>query len=393
MSVSIPRGVLIAGGGTAGHVLPGLAIAEALVNSGVVENQSSVYLVGSRRGIEVDLVPPTGFDLTVLPGRGIQGRLALANLAAGIGLLCGFVQALILVIRRRPAVVVSLGGYASIPCALAALVLRVPVVVAEQNAVPGAANRLTGRFARACAVSFPGTDLPRSTMTGNPVRQGVRKVAESGDRIRDRSEARAALGVNTCPFVVVFGGSLGARRINQALVRAVEDWKGGPVVVEHVVGPRGWMKGLAGGVSADDAPERTVAAAPDVEYRAVRYEADMLTVLRAADLVVCRAGATSVAELSALGVPSILVPLPGAPGDHQTANARYLEDAGGALLVPDSELDGDRLGVEMAALLADTGRLTAMANGARSLGRPDAADRVVALITTVVSGGVRSKLL
>ena len=393
MSVSIPRGVLIAGGGTAGHVLPGLAIAEALVNSGVVENQSSVYLVGSRRGIEVDLVPPTGFDLTVLPGRGIQRRLALANLAAGIGLLCGFVQALILVIRRRPAVVVSLGGYASIPCALAALVLRVPVVVAEQNAVPGAANRLTGRFARACAVSFPGTDLPRSTMTGNPVRQGVRKVAESGDRIRDRSEARAALGVNTCPFVVVFGGSLGARRINQALVRAVEDWKGGPVVVEHVVGPRGWMKGLAGGVSADDAPERTVAAAPDVEYRAVRYEADMLTVLRAADLVVCRAGATSVAELSALGVPSILVPLPGAPGDHQTANARYLEDAGGALLVPDSELDGDRLGVEMAALLADTGRLTAMANGARSLGRPDAADRVVALITTVVSGGVRSKLL
>ena len=393
MSVSIPRGVLIAGGGTAGHVLPGLAIAEALVNSGVVENQSSVYLVGSRRGIEVDLVPPTGFDLTVLPGRGIQRRLALANLAAGIGLLCGFVQALILVIRRRPAVVVSLGGYASIPCALAALVLRVPVVVAEQNAVPGAANRLTGRFARACAVSFPGTDLPRSTMTGNPVRQGVRKVAESGDRIRDRSEARAALGVNTFPFVVVFGGSLGARRINQALVRAVEDWKGGPVVVEHVVGPRGWMKGLAGGVLADDAPERTVAAAPDVEYRAVRYEADMLTVLRAADLVVCRAGATSVAELSALGVPSILVPLPGAPGDHQTANARYLEDAGGALLVPDSELDGDRLGVEMAALLADTGRLTAMANGARSLGRPDAADRVVALITTVVSGGVRSKLL
>ncbi|GIT00523.1 MAG: hypothetical protein CM1200mP26_22350 [Acidimicrobiales bacterium] len=219
------------------------------------------------------------------------------------------------------------------------------------------------------------------------------KWLSPGDRIRDRSEARAALGVNTCPFVVVFGGSLGARRINQALVRAVEDWKGGPVVVEHVVGPRGWMKGLAGGVSADDAPERTVAAAPDVEYRAVRYEADMLTVLRAADLVVCRAGATSVAELSALGVPSILVPLPGAPGDHQTANARYLEDAGGALLVPDSELDGDRLGVEMAALLADTGRLTAMANGARSLGRPDAADRVVALITTVVSGGVRSKLL
>ena len=384
MSASILRGVLIAGGGTAGHVLPGLAIAEAMVDSGMVENQSSVYLVGSRRGIEVDLVPPTGFDLTVLPGRGIQRRLTLANLVAGIGLLCGFVRAFILVVRRRPTVVVSLGGYASIPCVLAAVVLRVPVVVAEQNAVPGAANRLAGRFARACAVSFAGTDLPRSTVTGNPVRQAVREVAESGDRIRDRSEARTALGISDCPFVVVFGGSLGARRINQALVRAVEDWAGGPVVVEHVVGPRGWVQGLAGEVAAGDAHERTVAAAPGVEYRAVKYETDMPTVLRAADLVVCRAGATSVAELSALGVPSILVPLPGAPGDHQTANARYLEDAGGALLVPDPELDGDRLGVEMAALLADAGRLAAMASGARSVGRPDAADRVVALIASVV---------
>ena len=384
MSASILRGVLIAGGGTAGHVLPGLAIAEAMVDSGMVENQSSVYLVGSRRGIEVDLVPPTGFDLTVLHGRGIQRRLTLANLVAGIGLLCGFVRAFILVVRRRPTVVVSLGGYASIPCVLAAVVLRVPVVVAEQNAVPGAANRLAGRFARACAVSFAGTDLPRSTVTGNPVRQAVREVAESGDRIRDRSEARAVLGISVYPFVVVFGGSLGARRINQALVRAVEDWAGGPVVVEHVVGPRGWVQGLAGEVSAGDAPERTVAAAPGVEYRAVKYETDMPTVLRAADLVVCRAGATSVAELSALGVPSILVPLPGAPGDHQTANARYLEDAGGALLVPDPELDGDRLGVEMAALLADAGRLAAMASGARSVGRPDAADRVVALIASVV---------
>ncbi len=387
MKAPIPRGVLIAGGGTAGHVLPGLAIADALVDSGVVENQSSVYLVGSQRGIEVDLVPPTGFDLTVLPGRGIQRRLTLANLVAGIGLLCGLVQALVLVIRRRPAVVVSLGGYASIPCALAAVVLRVPVVVAEQNAVPGAANRLTSRFARACAVSFPGTELPRSTVTGNPVRQGVREVAESGDRMRDHSEARAALGVNACPFVVVFGGSLGARRINQALVRAVEDWKGGPVVVEHVVGPRGWMGGLAGDVSADDAPERAVAAAPGVDYRAVKYEADMLTVLRAADLVVCRAGATSVAELSALGLPSILIPLPGAPGDHQTANARHLEDAGGALLIPDPELDGDRLGLEITALLADPARLAAMANGARSIGRPDAAERVAALIAATVGDG------
>ena len=392
MSAWTPRGVLIAGGGTAGHVLPGLAIAEALVDRSVVENQSNVYLVGSRRGIEVDLVPPTGFDLTVLPGRGIQRRLTPANLVAGIGLLFAFMRAIFLVTRRRPVVVVSLGGYASLPCVLAAVVLRVPVVVAEQNAVPGAANRLAGRFARACAVSFAGTDLPRSTVTGNPVRRAIRQMAESGDRARKRSEARTALGVNARPFVVVFGGSLGARRINQALVRVVEDWAGGPVVVEHVVGSRGWMEGLAGEVSAGGTPERAVAPAPGVEYRAVKYESDMPTVLCAADLVVCRAGATSVAELSALGVPSILVPLPGAPGDHQMANARYLEDAGGALLLPDPELDGGRLGEEMAALLADVERLTAMANGARIVGKPDAADRVAAVIASVAGDGSGSQL-
>ena len=392
MSAWTPRGVLIAGGGTAGHVLPGLAIAEALVDRSVVENQSNVYLVGSRRGIEVDLVPPTGFDLTVLPGRGIQRRLTPANLVAGIGLLFAFMRAIVLVIRRRPVVVVSLGGYASLPCVLAAVVLRVPVVVAEQNAVPGAANRLAGRFARACAVSFAGTDLPRSTVTGNPVRRAIRQMAESGDRARKRSEARTALGINARPFVVVFGGSLGARRINQALVRVVEDWAGGPVVVEHVVGSRGWMEGLAGEVSAGDTPERAVASAPGVEYRAVKYESDMPTVLCAADLVVCRAGATSVAELSALGVPSILVPLPGAPGDHQMANARYLEDADGALLLPDPELDGGRLGEEMVALLADVERLTAMANGARIVGKPDAADRVAAVIASVAGDGSGSQL-
>jgi len=373
-----PRGVLIAGGGTAGHVLPGLAIAEALVDRGVVDDRSGVHLVGSRRGIEVDLVPPTGFGLTVLPGRGIQRRLTPANLVAVVGLSYGFLRALVLMVRRRPAVVVSLGGYASVPCALAAAVLRVPVVVAEQNAVPGAANRLAGRFARACAVSFAGTDLPRSALTGNPVRRAIRALAESGDRVGDRSEARASLGIGDRPFVVVFGGSLGARRINRALVRSVEDWTGGPVVIEHVVGPRGWSRG------AGDGAERATVPSSGVEYRAVEYEADMPTVLGAADLVVCRAGATSVAELAALGVPSILVPLPGAPGDHQTANARHLAEAGGAMLVSDSDLDGDRLGVEISGLLDGGGRLPAMADAARSMGRPDAADRVVDVIWSVL---------
>lgn len=376
MNAPAARGILIAGGGTAGHVLPGLAIAEALVDRGVVADRSGVHLVGSRRGIEVDLVPPTGFGLTVLPGRGIQRRLTPANLAAATGLLLAVVRALVLVARRRPSVVVSLGGYASVPCVVAAAVLRVPVVVAEQNAVPGAANRLAGRFARACAVSFPDTDLPRSTVTGNPVRGAIREVAEADDRATRRAEARAALDVDDRPFVVVFGGSLGARRINRAVARAVEDWTGGPLIVEHVVGPRGWVGG----------PEQARTPGPGVEYRRVEYEVDMPTVLSAVDLAVCRAGATSVAELAALGVPSILIPLPGAPGDHQTANARHLEAAGGARLVADEDLDGDRLGAELVTLLGGSALLAAMADGARSVGRPDAADRVVDVIVGVLGG-------
>ena len=369
---------MIAGGGTAGHVLPALAIAEALLNRGLVVDRSSVHLVGSRRGIEVDLVPPTGFNFTVLPGRGIQRRLTPVNLMSAFGLLVAFFRALGLVARHRPALVVSVGGYASVPCSLSATVLRVPLVVVEQNAVPGAANRLVGRFARACAVSFPETDLPRSTVTGNPVRNLIRRTAEAHDRADMRAEARAALGIDGRLFVVAFGGSLGARRINQAVVHAVEEWTGEPVVVAHVVGRRGW--------SETRAPERATNPASGVSYRPVEYETEMATVLSAVDLAICRAGATSVAELTALGVPAILVPLPGAPDDHQTANARQLEEAGGARLVVDEDLDGERLGVEMALLLEDPEVLLKMSESARSLGRPDAADRVVDLLVEVLNG-------
>ncbi|MDG2427252.1 MAG: undecaprenyldiphospho-muramoylpentapeptide beta-N-acetylglucosaminyltransferase [Acidimicrobiales bacterium] len=371
-------GVMIAGGGTAGHVLPALAIAEALLDRGLVADRSCVHLVGSRRGIEVDLVPPTGFKFTVLPGRGVQRRITPVNLVSVFGLLVAFLRALGLLARHRPALVLSVGGYASVPCSLAATVLRVPLVVVEQNAVPGAANRLVGRFARACAVSFPGTALPCSTVTGNPVPNLIRRTAEAPDRSEIRARARAELGVEGRPFVVAFGGSLGARRINRAIVHTIEKWTDQPIVVEHVVGRRGWSEG---GTS-----EKAANPASGVSYRAVEYEAEMVSVLSAADLVICRAGATSVAELTALGVPSILVPLPGAPDDHQMANARQLEAVGGARLVPDEELDGDRLSMEMTLLLKDPATLFKMSENARSLGRPDAADRVVDLVVEILDG-------
>ncbi|MFM8861537.1 MAG: UDP-N-acetylglucosamine--N-acetylmuramyl-(pentapeptide) pyrophosphoryl-undecaprenol N-acetylglucosamine transferase, partial [Acidimicrobiia bacterium] len=166
--------VLLAGGGTAGHVLPGLAVAQALEARG--HDPSSIRFVGSERGLERSLVPHAGFDVTLLPGRGIQRRLTLANVPAIWGLLQAIVMGIGLVRRLRPSVVVVLGGYASVACTVGAVLWRVPIVVLEQNARAGAANRLAGRFAKVCAVPFPETDLPNAVVTGNPVRPEVLAV-------------------------------------------------------------------------------------------------------------------------------------------------------------------------------------------------------------------------
>lgn len=364
---------LVAGGGTAGHVLPGIAIAQALVARG--HDPATIHYVGSERGIESRLVPEAGFGLTLLPGRGIQRRLTLANVGAVIGLARAFVMAFALVARRKPRVVVALGGYASVACALAAAGQRVPIVVHEQNAVPGLANRVVARLARASAVSVDGTRLPRPVVTGNPVRAALLEI----DRADDAGDARTALGLPADRKVVaVFGGSLGARRINLAVVDALTTWADRrDLAIRHAVGERDW-----------DLVQSRLPTLPDggLVYQPVRYEDRMDLVLSACDLAVCRAGATSVAELAVLGVPSVLVPLPGAPGDHQGANGRVLERAGAAVLVPDDELDRDRFVEVVGQLLGDPARLAAMAKAAATLGRPDAADRVADLVEAHARG-------
>ncbi|HET6951823.1 MAG TPA: undecaprenyldiphospho-muramoylpentapeptide beta-N-acetylglucosaminyltransferase [Acidimicrobiales bacterium] len=359
---------LIAGGGTAGHVQPALAIARALVDRG--HRQSAIELVGSERGIEARLVPEAGFALTLLPGRGLQRKLSLQNLRSLFALVVACWRAWRLVGQRRPRVVVSVGGYASVPCALAAVVRRVPVVVAEQNAAPGAANRLVGRFARACAVSFPGTALPRAEVTGNPVRSEVLAI----DRSRDAVGARAKLDVEPGRRVVlIFGGSLGALRINRAAVEAARRWAGrGDLHVRHVVGTRDWEEITAAGPP--------VPPGAPLRYQAVEYDDDMPTSLAAADVAVCRSGASTSFELLAAGLPSVLVPSPFVTADHQTANARHLAAWGAAVVVSDAELDGARLAGEVDALLGDPGRLDAMARAARAAARPGAADAIAALV-------------
>jgi len=357
----------IAGGGTAGHVLPGLAVARELMERGVARDR--IVWIGAERGIERELVPAAGIELVALPGRGIQRRLSRQNLAAARGLAVALVRGVREVRRRRPAVVMVLGGYASLGPGIGAVLTRTPLVVAEQNARAGAANRLLGRFAVAAAVPFAETDLPRATVTGNPVRAEI--LDRAVDPATSRAEARAELGIaEDRVLVAAFAGSLGSTRINEAVVGLAERWaERAEVHLHHVVGRRDAAT-LA--VPREDPGGLT--------YRRVDYEDRMDRLLAAADVAVCRSGGTTVAELAVLGVPSILVPLPIAPRDHQRANAGPLVRAGGAVLVGDPELDVQRLVDELTPIVEDPGRRRAMAVAARSIARPDAAAAVCDLL-------------
>lgn len=357
---------LVAGGGTAGHLNPGLAVARALVAAG--HDPSSIHFVGAERGPEARLVPEAGFGVDVLPGRGIQRRLSLANVGAGLDLVRAVWRGISLVRRHRPKVVVVLGGYASLACGVGAVLFRVPIVLVEQNQRAGAVNRLLRPFARASAVSFEGTDLPRATVTGNPLRPEIRAMAEHPHP----AAARRALGLPVDrSVVVVYSGSLGSRRINEAVAGLVRRWADRrDLAVRHVVGHRDIVAFTA---SAPEPP-------PDgLVYQVVEYENEVHLLLDAGDVAVSRAGG-SVFELMAAGIPSILVPLPIATRDHQMANARAVEAAGGAVVVPDGEFDTDRLEAELSALLDQPERLAAMRTamlGAARLDAAEAAARVV----------------
>lgn len=363
--------LLVAGGGTAGHLLPGLAVARALVASG--RPASSIHFVGAQRGPEAELVPAAGFEVDVLPGRGIARRLTVANVAASFDLVRALARGVGLVRRHRPEVVVVLGGYASFACGVGAIVSRVPLVLLEQNRRAGAVNRLLRPFAAASAVSFAGTDLPRATVTGNPLRPEIRAVADEPDPARARRE----LGLPAERTVVgVFAGSLGSRRINEAVRGLVERWgHRSDLAVRHVVGRR---DAESYGADAPVPPEG------GLTYQVVAYEDRMDLLLDAADVAVTRSGG-GVFELMATGVPAVLVPLPIATRDHQLANARAVEAAGGAVVVLDAELDTDRLEAELGALLADRRRLDAMAAAMRAAASVDAAERAA----TVVEGAAR----
>ena len=354
--------LLIAGGGTGGHLYPGIAVARELLAR---TPDARVSFVGTAAGVEARIVPREGFELDVIRSAGLKGKSAAA-LARGVALLpLSALDAWRVLSRRRPSVVIGVGGYSSGPVVALAALRGIPTLLMEQNAAPGLTNRLLSSLVTAAAVTYPEAVRifgPKAFVSGNPVRQEFFAAGETGDR-----------APGDAVRVLVFGGSQGAHAINMAMMAAAPRLAGAPVrvTVTHQTG------------------ERDLEAVRD-GYRRAGFEARVEPFLyamerevRDADLVVCRAGATTLAELTAAGRPSVLVPLAAATDDHQRKNARALVSAGASTLVEEHELAVGRLAEEVLALAGDEGRRREMGRAARRLARPDAArvivDRVLAL--------------
>jgi UDP-N-acetylglucosamine--N-acetylmuramyl-(pentapeptide) pyrophosphoryl-undecaprenol N-acetylglucosamine transferase len=346
--------VLIAAGGTAGHVVPALAVADALRADG-----ADVLWVGGERA-EAELVPAAGYPLQRIAVSGLSRSNPLRAARAALQSLRAFFTARALLARERPDVVLGGGGYVAGPVGAAAIARRVPLVLTEADSHLGLTNRLLARFARRVCLAFPleGRQEPRYRVTGRPV-----PAADA-----DRAAARARFGIPAdATVVVVFGGSLGARTINDA---AVDGLGGGEFWVLHASGTRDF-EALRGRVPAE-------------RYVLEPYISPFGEALAAADLAVARSGG-SIFEVAAHGLPALLVPYPHAAADHQTSNARWMADAGAAVVVADAELTPQRLRAEVEGLLGDRDRLAAMAAASRALARPAAAHDIAAEVLTAAA--------
>ncbi len=370
---------VIAASGTAGHIYPGIAVAQALK-----ARDLETYFAISKTGVGSAGVEQAGFDYVLIAGRGIRRSLTpraiCSNLAALGKLLVGSWQLFFLLRRLRPKILLTMGGYTGFIAAKAAFMLRIPVVTAEQNAVPGLANKLAARLSKATATSFPGTNLPKATYTGNPVRQEIIDVAAKQPKFQEGNGsyggAQNGHGSTQNFRVVILGGSLGAGCINTAVSELIEKLADSHASASgyhifHITGEREWEQwsGL-----------RKLAKDQHLNYDSVPFADDMATVFSDKQLVVGRAGAGMVAELAIMGLPSILVPLQGAPGDHQTANAQALAEIGAARCFPEAEFNGRMLLEELEDLRQHSQKMAQMSRAAAGLASPDAATKIAGLL-------------
>ena len=361
---------VVTGGGTSGHVLAAVAVADALVARG--HHRETIHYVGTSRGVERRLVPGTGYDHTLLDVVGLQRSMSIRNVVFVPKLCRSTWQAIRLIRQLSPKVVVNVGGYASFPATAAAMVYRIPIVVVSYDRRPGLVSKLVARRAAACAVAFEGSTLPRAQLTGAPVRQEVLAV----DRDRDRFGARSELDLPEDRFVVaVFGGSLGARRLNETVADAVERLAGRrDLAVYHMVGERNM---------AEAAPGRD--GSHGIMYRVVGYEDRMPLVYAAADLMVTRAGAATIAELATVGMPAVIVPWPDAAENHQVDNGRELSDHQAAVLIEEVDLTIDRLIAEIDGMVSNPGKLAGMSQAAGAIGARHRGGALVDLIERVAA--------
>jgi UDP-N-acetylglucosamine--N-acetylmuramyl-(pentapeptide) pyrophosphoryl-undecaprenol N-acetylglucosamine transferase len=359
--------VLFTGGGTGGHIYPALAVAQGVQAR---FRLSEVLFVGTSRGIEKDAVPNAGFPIRFVHARGLSRQpvtAALALLETG----AGFIEATAVLHSFHPHVVVGSGGYVSAPVVAAAGCLRIPVVLLEQNVLPGKTTRLLSRYARKVCASFEDSLslLPagKAVVTGNPVR------TEIVGRLRD--DARRRLDLDAEAFVLlVTGASQGAKSINEAILEALPSWADRQLTVVHLTG-----KGHFEELRKRGMP---LVEGKTIQYRPIAYQEDMASAYAAADLVVARAGATTLAELTCRGLPIILVPYPFAADDHQTKNARRIEQRGAAVVLTDAEVR-TRLGALVTELMDNPSRRDTMAQASKSLGRPRALDAILDVLEEV----------
>lgn len=362
---------VITGGGTSGHVLPALAIADGLVARG--HRPDEIVYIGAERGIETQLLEPTLYPHHFLDVVGLQRRLTLLNLAFPLKMLRAIVAARSLLRQLRPAVVVSVGGYASFPATFAARLRGIPIVVVSYDRIPGLASRVSARFATACAVAFEGSALRRAHFTGAPVRRDLVML----DRAGQRAEARSSLGLPEDRFVVaVFGGSLGSKVLNDAVAGMVETLaQRGDIAVRHVVGER-FLRGAGAARTGNQG----------IMYTVIGYENQMVQVFAAADVMITRGGASTIAELATAGMPAVIVPWAGSADDHQSDNARILGSVGAAVVVPESELSPQVLADLVVGFIDDPAALLALGEAAYTAGAAHRSGRLVTLIETVAAG-------
>jgi undecaprenyldiphospho-muramoylpentapeptide beta-N-acetylglucosaminyltransferase len=369
----VTRRIIIAGGGTGGHVFVASAIADALGQVGW--SAEELCFIGSKRGMERELLATRPSEVILLGGRGIKRswkpRALLDNLAAISGLSGAVLKAMWIIGRQRPSALVSVGGYAALPAGLAAWMWRCPIIVVNVDASPGRTNQLLGAKAKASCVAFAGSGLDREVVTGAPVREEFINLARDESA---RRQAKQVLGVRADQLLVsVVTGSLGASSINRAVAGLRERWQDRDVTIYHVTGLRDAesFAGFNGRYGR-------------LDYRVVGFEDNVAGLYQASDVAITRAGALTVAELCVVGLPAVLIPLPGAPGDHQTKNAQALVSVDGARLLADADLSSTRLDEILSGLLDNAVLRDSMAQALLGLAHPHAAQEAVKVVLDYV---------